>query len=99
MLEPSESVIILTKQNFDFDGRLNPVKIELKVDRIINIIKNHKNTRYKLTLFSLLFPASVKNNTEQIFITCRELNDAKKSLINSKIYGLLGIIDFNKINN
>ena len=99
MLEPSESVIIPTKQNFDFDGRLNPVKIELKVDRIINIIKNHKNTRYKLTPFSLLFPASVKNNTEQIFITCRELNDAKKSLINSKIYGLLGIIDFNKINN
>ena len=44
MLEPSESVIIPTKQNFDFDGRLNPVKIELKVDRIINIIKNHKNT-------------------------------------------------------
>ena len=29
----------------------------------------------------------------------RELNDVKKSLINSKIYGLLGIIDLNKINN
>ena len=46
-----------------------------------------------------LFPASVKNDTEQIFITWRELNDAKKFLINRKTYGLLGIIDLNKINN
>ena len=30
---------------------------------------------------------------------CRELNDVKKALINSKIYGLLGIIDLKKINN
>ena len=41
----------------------------------------------------MLFPASTRNDTEQIFITCRELNDVKKSLINSKIYRLLGIID------
>ena len=46
-----------------------------------------------------LFPSSGTNNTKQIFITCRELNDVKKSLINSKIYGLIGIIDLNKINN
>ena len=45
----------------------------------------------------MLFPASTWNNTEQIFITCRELKDVKKSLINSKIYGLLGIIDLKKI--
>ena len=35
----------------------------------------------------------------KFFLTCRELNDAKKCLINSKIYGLLGIIDLKKINN
>ena len=50
--------------------------------------------RHRLTLLALLFPASVKNGTEQIFITCRELNDRQKSLINSKIYGYLVIIDF-----
>ena len=55
--------------------------------------------RYKLTPLGLLFPASIKNDTEQIFITCRELNDVKKSLINSIIYGLLGITDLKKINN
>ena len=46
----------------------------------------------------------MKNNTFYIIqyykiITCRELNDVKKALINSKTYGLLGIIDFKKINN
>ena len=44
----------------------------------------------------MLFPASVKNDTEQIFITYRELSDIKKSLINSKICGLLGITDLKK---
>ena len=47
----------------------------------------------------MLFPASVKNNTKQIFVTCRELNDVKKSLLNGKIYGLIGITDLQKINN
>ena len=48
-----------------------------------------------------MFPASVKtdNDTKQIFVTCRELNDIKKALINGKIYGLLSIIDLNKIDN
>ena len=48
-------------------------------------------------LVGILFPASIKNNTEQAFTTCRELNDVKKALINSTMYGLLGIIDFKKI--
>ena len=63
-----------------------------------------------MTPLGILFPAlvyyfttgyiiSIKNNTEQVFITCRGLNDVKKELINSKIYGLLGIIDLKKINN
>ena len=56
------------------------------------------STVYKLIPFKgILFPASVKKNTEQIFITCRKLNDVKKALINSQIYGLLGIIALKKI--
>ena len=47
----------------------------------------------------MLFPASIKNDTGQIFINCRKLNDVKKSLINSKIYRLLGTIDLKKNNN
>ena len=99
MQEPVEGVIICAQWNFNVDGGLNLVKIELEDDRIINILKRHKSTRYKLTPTTFLFPASVKNNTEQISITCRELNDVKTSLINCKIYGLLGIINLNKTNN
>ena len=47
----------------------------------------------------ILFPASIKNNTEHVFITSRELNDVKKGLVNSKIYKLLGIIDLKKKHN
>ena len=67
--------------------------------RVLNIFKKYKNGFYKLTPLGILFRASIKNDTEQIFITCRELNDIKKSLINSKIFGLLGNIDLKKINN
>ena len=45
-------------------------------DRIINILKKHKNARHKLTPLGF-FSASVKNNTEQIITRCRELNDVK----------------------
>ena len=58
-----------------------------------------ENAAYKLTPLGVLFPASVKHDTEQFSLTCRELNDVKKCFINSKIYGLLGIIDLTKINN
>ena len=47
MFEPTESVIIHAQQSFDVDGGLNPVNIELEYDRIINILKIHKNTRYR----------------------------------------------------
>ena len=57
------------------------------------MLKRYKNVRYRLTPLGLLFPAPIKHDTEQIFITYRKLNDVKKSLINSKIYRLLGIIE------
>ena len=46
----------------------------------------------------ILFPSSVTNDTKQIFVTCRTLNEAKIVLINGKIYNILGIINLNKIN-
>ena len=47
----------------------------------------------------LLLPATVTNNTNQIFITSKELNGVKKSLLKDKIYDLLAIIDIDKISN
>lgn len=99
MAEPNETVIIRAQQHFEIAAGLNPVQIEIEDGKVLNMLKKYKNAIYRLMPLGILFPASVKNNTEQTFITCRELNGIKKALINSKIYGLLGIIDSKKINN
>ena len=54
---------------------------------------------YKFALIRILFPASVNNNTNQIFVMCRKLNDAKTALVNGKLANLLGVINLNNINN
>ena len=99
MQEPIETIMVQAQQNFDVVGRLNPIQTEIEDDRILNALIKQKNVIYRITPLGLLFPASVKNNTKQIFIMCRELNDVKKALLNDKIYGLLAIIDLSKIDN
>ena len=89
MQEPIEAIIIRVQQNFEIVGGLNPVQIEIEDDRVVNMLKNHKNVACKLTLLRILFPVSIKNDTEHVFITCGALNDVKKALINNKSYGLL----------
>ena len=87
MAKPVETIIIPAQQNLEVAGGLNSVQIETEDDRVLNTLKKYKNVRYRLTPLGILFPASVKNDTEQIFIIFRELNDVKKYLINGKIYG------------
>ena len=77
MAEPIESVIIRGQQKFELHDVLNPIEIEINDDRIINLLKKHKNVYYKVTPIGLLFPSSIPNDTRQIFLTCRELNDTK----------------------
>ena len=67
-------------------------------DRVSNVLKKYKNVYYKLTPLGILLPSSVTNNQKKIFVTCRELNDAKKSLINGKICSVIAIIYLQKIN-
>ena len=78
MQEPIDTIIVCAQQNFDIVGGLNPIQIELEVDRILNALKKYKNVLYRVTPLSLLLPASTTNDTNQIFITCRQLNDVKK---------------------
>ena len=78
---------------------LNPVQIEINNDRTLNVLIKHKNIYYKLTPIGILFSSSAKNTTKKIFVTCRALNNAKRALINGKIYNILGITNLNKINN
>ena len=69
MVEPTESVIIRGQQKFELDDILNPLEIKINDDRILNILKKYKNVYYKLTPLGILFPASITNDTKQIFLT------------------------------
>ena len=82
MNEPIETVIVRGQQKFDLHDILSP--IEINDDRLLNILKKYKIAYYKLTSIGILFPSSVTNDTKQIFVTCRELNNAKVALINVK---------------
>ena len=46
-----------------------------------------------------MFPALVTNDTGQISVICRELNNTKPALINGKLLNILGVINLNKISN
>ena len=63
MSEPIETIIIKAQQDFAVAGGLNPVQIEIKDDRIINMLKKYKNVVYKITPLGILFPATVTNDT------------------------------------
>ena len=78
MCLPVETIGVHAQQNFDIAGGLNPIHIEIEDDRVINILKKYSNVIYKITPLGFLFPASIKNDTKQIFVTGREINGTKK---------------------
>ena len=82
MSELIQTIIIRAQQDFDVDGGLNPIQIEIKDNNITNLLKKYKNVIYKITPLGLLFPTSIKNNTDQIFILAKNLSRVKKSIIN-----------------
>ena len=96
MREPIETIIVRGQQNFDVDGGLNPIEIEIKDDRIINLLKRNKNVAYNITPHGILFPASITNDTTQIFILGKNLNGIKKAILNNKIFDILAAVDLKK---
>ena len=78
MQKPIETIIIRAQQNVDIDGGLNPIEIEIKGDRITNLLKKYKNVVYKITPLEIIFPASITNDTNQIFILDKNLSGGKK---------------------
>ena len=82
MSEPIESVIIRAQQNFDAAGGLNPIQIKIKGDTVINILKKYKNVVYKIIPLGLLFPASIKNDTRQIFVLAKKIKQSQKMHFN-----------------
>ena len=99
MSQPIETTVIRDQQNFEIAGGLNPIHIEIEDHRVINILKKCKNVIYKVTPLGLLFPPSIKNEIKQIFVTRKELNGVKQSILNGKVYDLISITDLGKISN
>ena len=77
--EPVETLIVRAQQNFDVVGGLNPIQVQITDDTALNLLKKYKNVTYKVTTLGLLFPASIKNSTDQIFITVNNLSGVKKA--------------------
>ena len=85
MQEPIDSIIIIrAQQKFNIDGGLNPIEIEIKDHKISNILKKYKNASYKIIPLGLLFPVSIRNDTNQIFVLEKNLNGVKKINFKSK---------------
>ena len=96
-LEPIETVIVRAQQNFDVVRGLNLIRIQITDDTVLNLLQKYKNVAYKITPPGLLFPTSIKNDTNHIFVTVNNLSRVKKGVLNYKIYNILASIDLNKI--
>ena len=97
--EPIETVIIRAQQDFDVVGGLNPIQIQFSDDTVLNLLKKYKNIAYKITPIGILFPATVTNDTNFIFVTANNLSGVKKGILNYKTYNILAEIDTSKIKN
>ena len=77
MSEPIETIIIRARQDFGVLGGLNPVQIEIKDDRIINMLKNTKMSSPKEHLQGFFSSSSNKRHKPD-FYYCKKIKWSKK---------------------
>ena len=99
MREILDTIMIKALQKFENYTVLNPLDIDIRSNYMTEIINDFKYYVYQVMLKNILFSANIVNNTQQIFITCYNLDSAKKALINGKLYSILGIINLSEIKN
>ena len=80
--------------------KINPIDIWITDPEIqTKLLHYSKRFKYIFIANSLLFSSSIKEDTKVIFITTNDLNDAKKILINNKIFQGIGVIYISEIEN
>ena len=99
MVDIAETLLIKALQSYDKHTTLNPLEVNLRSNYLNQKINDYKGFVYEVMLKNMLLSSSIKNDTQNIFITCQNLSSAKKALINGKTYYLLGIINLQEINN
>ena len=75
-MECIEAIMIRGQESFQLLNLINTIQITIDDNRIVNLLKKtHKSLLYIYVngdIIGILFSASVKNDTEQIFVMCRE---------------------------
>ena len=91
-----DSIKILGFQNSDYNF-LNPIKVSVDSDNIIQFLTKYRKYKYRFVLQSILFSSNFSNETDVLFISCDGLSNAKEALINSKIENVLGVCYLNEV--
>ena len=91
MTQITETVLVKALQSYDRYTILNPLEVNLRSNYLNDKINEFKGFVYEVMLKNTLFSSSITNDTQNVFVTCQNLNSAKKALINGKIYGVLGL--------
>ena len=99
MKEILDTIMVKALQKFENYTILNPLDIDIRSNYMTEKIEEFKYSVYQVMLKNILFSANIVNNTQQIFITCYNLDSAKKALSNGKLYSILGIINLSEIKN
>ena len=94
-----DTLFIKGLQSYNKCTILNPLNIDFRSNYLQQKIDHYKGYKYMLTMENILFSAKFENETQNIIITCHNLNSAKKALINGKKYNILGLINLNEIKN
>ena len=92
-------IYVKALQKFDTYDKLNRIQISIKSNKITAALNCYKIYKYFFLVDSILFSSAVTNDTNVVFITCNELNEAKAALINGKLFKIFGVISLIKIRN
>ena len=86
-------------QAFDNYQKLNPLDIKIIDNEIFKklIFKENRRIKYRFIPNSILLSSSVQEETQVIFLTVSDLNEARDILINGKVYKAIGCIFTNEI--
>ena len=99
MVEIVDTLLVKALQSYDKYLTLNPIDLSFRSNYLNDKFIDYKGYTYRLTLKNILFSANITNETQNIFVTCHNLNSEKKALINAKTYSILGIINLDEIKN
>ena len=88
MTEILDTLLIKSLQSYDKYTVLNPLDIDIRSNYMTEKINNYKGYMYEVCIRNLLFRAGIKNDKQNIFLTCHNLK-----------YSLLGIVNLSEINN